>query len=70
MRKQVYLAGLLMAAAMLACSLPAGGSTPEPPSLPPDSTLPTDTPSAPTDESPTEAPPEVPSVLPAASVLS
>jgi Tol biopolymer transport system component len=66
MRKQVYLAGLLIAAAMLACSLPAGDSTAEPTSLPSDSTLPTNTPSAPTEESPTEAPPEAPSVLPAA----
>jgi hypothetical protein len=62
MRKQVYLAGLLMTAAMLACSLPAGDSTVEPPSLPTDSTLPTDIPPAPTEESPTETP----SVLPAA----
>jgi len=66
MRKQAYLAGLLIAAAMLACSLPAGSSTPEPPSLPPDSNLPTDTPSAPPAEAPTMAPIETPSLLPAA----
>lgn len=66
MRKQVYLAGLLIAAAILACSLPAGSSTPEPPSPPPDSNLPTDTPSAPPAEAPTVAPIESPSLLPAA----
>jgi WD40 repeat protein len=66
MRKQVYLAGLLVAAAMLACSLPAGSSTPEPPSPPPDSNPPTDTPSAPSAEAPTVAPIESPSLLPAA----
>jgi len=66
MHKQVYLAGLLVAASILACSLPAGGSTPEPTLLNPESPLPTDTPSTPPDESPTEAPPEALSVLPAA----
>lgn len=63
MRKQIYLAGLLMAAAMLACSLPAGDSTTEPPSLPPDSPLPTGTPFAPPDDLPTEAPSVLPSAL-------
>jgi Tol biopolymer transport system component len=66
MHKQVYLAGLLVAASILACSLPAGGSTLEPTIPNPGSGLPTDTPSAPPDESPTVAPPEAPSVLPTA----
>ncbi len=66
MHRHVYLAGLLIAAAMMACSLPVGGSTPEPPTLSPNSTLPTDTPSAPTEELPTETPPGAPTVLPAA----
>lgn len=62
MRKRIFLAGLLVASAILACSLPGNNSTPEPPTLPPNSSSPTDTPVIP----PTVAPTEIPSVLPAA----
>jgi WD40 repeat protein len=63
MRMKTSLAGLLLAAAMLACNLTGNGSTPEPPTIPPDSSSPTDTSAPPTLEVPTAVPYVLPSAL-------
>ena len=60
MRKESLLAGLLVAIAILACSLPGNGSTAEPPTLTPGSSSDTDTPVTP----PTVTPTGLPSLLP------
>jgi hypothetical protein len=62
MRKEILLAGLLILLAILACSLPGNGSTSVPPTLPPESSSPTDTPVS----QPTLASTDIPSLLPAA----
>jgi hypothetical protein len=60
MRKESLLAGLLVAFAILACSLPGNGSTAEPPTLTPGSSSGTDSPVTP----PTVTPTGFPSLLP------
>ena len=60
MRKESLLAGLLVAIAILACSLPGNDSTAEPPTLTPGSSSDTDTPVTP----PTVTPTGLPSLLP------
>ncbi len=62
MRIKIFLAGLLVASAILACSFPGNGSTSKPPTLPPVSSSPTDTPVTPSTVTPTE----IPSLLPGA----